>query len=132
MSSLAAVHVRLGGGDVAVIEPDLYEPDRQLLEPLPQEGPHAEGLYLLHLEPRYLHAGRYLGYSADIARRIAQHRAAGWRSSPLVRAAIGAGSAVVLAATWPGEDRTTERRLKRQGGLSRHCPICRASGRWHR
>jgi len=35
-----------------------------------------------------------------------------------------AGIAWTLARTWPGS-RTRERQLKRQGGASRRCPICR-------
>lgn len=92
----------------------------------------SHGLYLLHFEPRYQHAGHYLGYAADVERRVGEHRAATQKASPLVRAALAAGAVVTLARTWPQGSRTLERRLKRQGGLSRHCPICRASGVWHR
>lgn len=91
----------------------------------------AQGLYLLHFEPRYQHAGHYLGFADDIARRCGEHLSGGARSSPLVRAARVAGR-VGLVRVWIGGDRTLERRLKRQGGLSRHCPVCRASGVYHR
>lgn len=90
------------------------------------------GLYLLHFEPRYRHAGHYLGYANDVQRRVQVHMACGAKSSPLIRAALAAGSTVTLARTWPGGERTLERRLKNAGGLSRHCPICRLSGRFHR
>lgn len=90
------------------------------------------GLYLLHLEPRYAHAGHYLGWARNITRRQAEHLAGGQKASPLIRAAVAAGSTVVLARTWAGGDRTLELRLKRQGGLSRHCPICRQTGSYHR
>ena len=96
------------------------------------ELPNARGLYLLHFAPRYLHAGHYLGYSDSIGRRVSEHLSCGQRSSPLVRAAIGAGSEVTVARLWPGETRRTERRLKRGGGLSRHCPLCRQSGSFHK
>lgn len=95
-------------------------------------APSGRGLYLLHLEPGYLHARHYLGYADEISRRVREHRALGARSSPLVAAAIRAGSHVHLARVWPGGTRTLERRLKRGGGLSRHCPVCRATGRYHR
>jgi len=36
-----------------------------------------------------------------------------------------AGIAWTLARTWQGS-RTRERQLKRQGGASRRCPVCRA------
>lgn len=94
--------------------------------------PVAEGVYLLHLEPRYRHAGHYLGWAANIERRVAEHSSGHRKASPLLRAQLAAGGAVVLARVWLGETRTTERRLKDQGGLSRHCPVCRASGSYHR
>lgn len=99
----------------------------------PQEGlgEPVRGLYLLHLEPPYRHARHYLGYADDVARRVADHAAGGSRSSPLVRAALAAGSRVYLVRIWPGGDRTLERRLKRSGGSSRYCPACRASGDYH-
>jgi len=90
-----------------------------------------EGLYLFHLEPRYRHAGHRLGWSTDLQARIRQHLDAGRRSSPLIRAQLAAGGSAVVARVWVGGDRTLESRLKRGGGLSRHCPLCRASGRFH-
>lgn len=90
-----------------------------------------DGLYLFHLEPRYRHAGHRLGWSDDMQRRVGEHLSTGRKSSPLVRAQLAAGGAVVLARVWQHGDRTLEARLKRQGGLSRHCPICRATGRYH-
>lgn len=96
------------------------------------ELPNARGLYLLHFAPRYLHAGHYLGFATNIRRRVGEHTACGPRSSPLVRAALRAGSLVTVTRTWPGEGRITERRLKRGGGLSRHCPVCRQGGVYHR
>lgn len=91
---------------------------------LEAEASTGPGLYLLHLEPPYRHAGHYLGYADNIARRVREHVDATRRSSPLVRAAIGADCTVTLARTWPGGDRTLERRLKRHHGLRPHCPIC--------
>lgn len=90
------------------------------------------GLYLLHFDPPYRHAGHYLGYADDIDRRVAVHFAGGSKSSPLVRAALAAGSTVTLARTFPRGSRTFERRLKNAGGLSRHCPVCRSRGIYHR
>lgn len=90
------------------------------------------GLYLLHFDPPFKHARHYLGWARSIDRRVRCHLTGGQRSSPLVRAALAAGCVVTVARTWPDADRNTERRLKRQGGLSRHCPTCRASGSFHR
>lgn len=96
------------------------------------EAPELEGLYLLHLDPPYRHAAHYLGWAYNIRKRVREHRSAGIRCSPLLRAQLAAGGEILLARCIPGGDRTLERRMKRQGGLSRHCPICRAAGRWHR
>lgn len=83
------------------------------------------GLYLLHFEPRYQHAGHYLGWAKDVDRRVHEHLSGSAKASPLVRAALAAGCTVTLAATMPG-DRTEERRLKNRGGLGRSCcPTCR-------
>lgn len=90
------------------------------------------GLYLFHFEPRYQHAGHYLGFATDIERRTREHLEGHRRSSPLVRAALEAGCLVTIARVWQGGDRQLERRLKRGGGLSRHCPICRDRGTFHR
>jgi hypothetical protein len=94
-------------------------------------APTSRGLYLLHFEPRYQHAQHYLGYAANIARRLAEHKAGRACSSPLIRAALSAGCTVALARIWPEGTRSLERQLKRQGGLSRHCPTCRESGAYH-
>lgn len=85
-------------------------------------------VYLLHFDPPYRHARHYLGSCKgkkrkSVERRVAQHVAGA--GSPLVRAAVEAGSQVVIARLWPG-DRTRERQLKTQGGASRLCPICKA------
>ena len=82
-------------------------------------GDRLTGIYLLHLEPRYLHAGHYLGWALDIDRRVREHLQGGTKASPLVRAALAAGCEVTLVRTWPDHDRTEERRLKRSHGLSR-------------
>lgn len=88
----------------------------------------SRGLYLFHFEPRYRHAGHYLGYSADIDRRVLEHLSRGSKASRLVVAALEAGSVVTVAATFPGLSRIDERRMKRRGGLGRVCPTCRAAG----
>ena len=80
-------------------------------------------IYLLHFERSFKHARHYLGWTEDLDRRLAQHRAG--RGSPLIAAAIADGITFELAATWPG-DRTDERRLHRyKNSPGRLCPICR-------
>lgn len=90
-------------------------------------------LYLLHFDPPYEHARHYLGFTArDVDTRVLEHLDVSCsRGSPLVRAAVLAGCEIRLARTWSRGTRTEERRLKRSGGLSRHCPLCRASGAYH-
>lgn len=79
-------------------------------------------VYLLHLDPPVEHARHYLGWTLDVDRRLAQHqRGAG---SPLVAAAVAAGSTVVLARTWVGVDRFFERRLKNRHAAPKLCPVC--------
>lgn len=90
-------------------------------------------IYLLHFEPPYeapigetgrvKRAGHYLGScSGSVEERLALHLAG--RGSPLVRAAVAAGSDVTVAATWLG-GRQEERKVKNQHHHARRCPICR-------
>lgn len=89
-------------------------------------------IYLLHFTPPYAApiagtdriktAGHYLGSTAGtVEQRLAEHLEG--RGSPLVKAALAAGCAVELVATWPG-GRQLERRVKRNRHLHRHCPKC--------
>lgn len=94
-----------------------------------------KGVYLLHFEPRYKHAGHYLGYADDIGRRVFEHEISG-SGAKLPDAARRAGVNMYLARVFPGADRKLERKLKgRQlrddgtksahtGSLARLCPIC--------
>jgi hypothetical protein len=89
-------------------------------------------IYLLHFEPAYSApigetgrvktAGHYLGSTGgNVERRLAEHLSGS--GSPLVRAAVRAGSRVLLADTWPG-GRTEERKAKRAHHHARRCPFC--------
>lgn len=96
---------------------------------------HTSTIYVLHFDPPYVApvgdtgrtktAGHYVGSCAgDVLERVEQHlRGAG---SPLVRAAVAAGSIVTLAATMPG-GRQDERRLKQTHHRERWCPLCTAT-----
>ena len=86
-------------------------------------------VYLLHFNQPYRHARHYTGWTLDLGSRIANHTAG--TGARLVEVIIDAGIGFVVARTWPG-DRNRERQLKRQGGASRRCPICRAQGRLFR
>ena len=81
-------------------------------------------VYLLHFDRPYKHARHYTGWtgsSGSLTPRLARHaRGDGAR---LLAVAYAAGVRWELARTWPGP-RARERQLKRQGGASRHCPMC--------
>lgn len=86
-------------------------------------------LYLLHFAPRYRHAGHYLGYTENLPKRFAMHIRG--KGSPLVKAAVGNGSAIILVRIW-AEDGNAEQEIKRGvGSRARLCPLCncRAAGR---
>lgn len=91
---------------------------------VPKEDVGVKGtIYLLHLDPAYKHARHYLGWTAgDVEDRVFTHVAG--RGSPLVRAAVQAGSLVVVARTWDDSDRFEERRMKKTKNVPNYCPIC--------
>lgn len=80
-------------------------------------------VYLLHLEEPFGHARHYTGWAdgGNLSRRLAHHLAGS--GANLLRHVGKAGIGWELARTWPG-DRREERRLKKQGGASRRCPLC--------
>jgi predicted GIY-YIG superfamily endonuclease len=86
-------------------------------------GRHPLGtVYLFHFDQRYEHAGHYTGWAEDLDHRVAEHLAG--RGARLIEVITQAGIGFRLVRTWPGVTRARERQLKRQGGASRHCPIC--------
>jgi len=78
-------------------------------------------VYLLHFDRPLHHARHYLGSTADLDARLAEHRAGTGARLVAVMRSLGIG--FTLARTWPG-DRKTERRLKRRKEGPRLCPIC--------
>ena len=86
-------------------------------------------VYLLHFTERYgkgSRPGHYTGYCDDerLAERVDEH--AKGRGARLMEVVTDAGIGFVVARTWDG-DRKKERSLKKQGGASRHCPVCMAA-----
>ena len=79
-------------------------------------------VYLVHFTRPYRHARHYTGWTADLEGRLAEHRAG--RGARLLQVITLAGIEWTLARTWQGT-RERERQLKRQGGASRRCPLCR-------
>lgn len=80
-------------------------------------------VYLIHFSEPYKHAQHYLGYTANLDRRLAEHRHG--HGARLLEVIDGAGIPWTLARTWDG-GRDLERRLKNRHGARQLCPICRA------
>jgi hypothetical protein len=82
-------------------------------------------VYLLHFHRKYKHASHYLGYSANVERRVKQHqRGCG---VPLMRAVYEAGISFDVARVWNDGDKGLEQRLRQQNNNPRLCPLCSAS-----
>jgi len=83
-------------------------------------------VYLLHFDEPYRHAQHYLGWAPDrtLDARLAHHL--NGTGSRLCAVVLAAGITWRLARVWVDGDRTLESRLKRRGGRSRLCPICKA------
>jgi predicted GIY-YIG superfamily endonuclease len=79
-------------------------------------------IYLLHFKQAFGHARHYLGWTRNLAQRVAAHTSG--RGARLTAAASAAGIEFVIARRWRG-DRHEERRLKNMGSRARLCPICR-------
>lgn len=79
-------------------------------------------IYLLHFEAPYQHARHYLGWTGgELTTRLADHAAG--NGARLLAVVASAGIQWRLARIWDGT-RARERQIKRQGGLSRSCPLC--------
>jgi hypothetical protein len=96
-----------------------------------KQGTGVEGAcYLLHFEPQFKHAGRYVGWTSvqpgESALEAVQDRFdvhMSGKGSPLVRAAVEAGCVVVIARVWEGVDRHFERAIKEGKNSKRLDPI---------
>jgi 2'-5' RNA ligase len=73
------------------------------------------------------HARHYLGWAEDATARIKSHYE-GTSGVKIIDAIHRKNITFTVARTWGGVTRKFERRLKDQGGLSRHCPICKQQG----
>jgi predicted GIY-YIG superfamily endonuclease len=79
-------------------------------------------IYLLHLDRPLGHARHYVGYAADVGKRLEEHRAG--RGARMLAVAAERGIGFELVRVWPG-GREEERRLKRQHNAPRYCYVCR-------
>jgi hypothetical protein len=82
------------------------------------------GVYLLHFEQRYEHAGHYTGHADDFGIRVGEQASGDGRAARLLQVIAQAGIGFRLARVWPGASKGYERSLKNSGGASRYCPIC--------
>lgn len=80
-------------------------------------------VYLLHFDRPYKHARHYIGYAKNWRVRVEQHRKG--QGARLMTVIKEAGIGFVVAKTWSKGTRKFERQLKKRGGASRHCPICK-------
>jgi len=85
------------------------------------------GVYLIHFDPAYRHARHYMGWAADIERRVEEHRKG--TGARLTQVVAGTGADLVLARVWEGQGRAFERRLKNRKEAPRLCPICQGQSR---
>ena len=95
--------------------------------PLPStngQGAPQGGVYLLHFEQRYEHAGHYTGHADDFNNRVTEQASGDSRAARLLQVIAQAGIGFRLARTWPGASKGYERSLKNSGGASRYSPIC--------
>ena len=91
---------------------------------LPASSASPSGVvYLVHFTQPYRHARHNTGWTANLESRLAEHQAR--RGARLLQVVTQAGIEWTLARTWQGTGER-QRQLKRQGGASRRCPICRA------
>ena len=83
-------------------------------------------VYVLHFDRPYQHAKHSLGSCQDLERRLTQHGKG--RGARLLEVVHALGIGWQLARTWCG-GKHRERQLKKQGGASRLCPICKEARR---
>jgi hypothetical protein len=81
-------------------------------------------IYLLHFSRPLAHARHYTGFASEgrLEARLAEHR--NGTGARLMEVVTAAGIDFVVARTWEG-GRVRERQLKRMGGASRRCPLCK-------
>lgn len=95
----------------------------------------SKGVYLLCFgtadsHQTYKHAGHYCGWSENIEARVEAHRRGD--GARLMAVCKQEGIPFVVARVWVDADRTTERKIKNRGGLSRQCPLCQKRKREER
>jgi predicted GIY-YIG superfamily endonuclease len=86
------------------------------------------GVYLLHFDTPIAHAKHYMGMARDIQARTNKH-ARGTSKARIMDVLFTRNIGFLIARVWVcdtlKEAYELERRLKRAGGKSRMCPICK-------
>jgi hypothetical protein len=77
-------------------------------------------MYVPHFDRPSQHTRHSLGSCTDLTKRLAQHGRG--RGARLLEVVSTAGISWQLARTWCGGK---QRQLKKQGGRSRLCPLCK-------
>lgn len=78
-------------------------------------------VYLIHLDQPFRHARHYLGWTLNLERRLAQHRAG--TGAKLLRAVNRHGIGWEVVRLWPGGPEL-EQTLKALKNSPRLCPVC--------
>lgn len=87
-------------------------------------------VYLLHLDPPLRHCRHYIGYArtgTNLDERLIRHQKG--TGGVLPREAGKQGSIISLVYVWLTAGKEFERRLKRNGGAVRWCPVCAVNKR---
>ena len=79
-------------------------------------------VYTLHLSRPLAHAKHYTGWAQDLTRRLEHHQ--NGTGARMLQVARERGIDWMVATVQPG-DKKRERQLKKQGGASRRCPLCK-------
>jgi predicted GIY-YIG superfamily endonuclease len=80
-------------------------------------------VYLLHFErPVYGHSQHYIGFTTNLAQRLASHKYG--HGARITSIAVKKGIRWELARVWEGEDQEFERLLKKSGRARKYCQIC--------
>lgn len=106
---------------------------KAIMNPKVAVGQTVGQVYLLHFLGSGLGHGsqanvrHYCGWAENAEARIAQHMK-GTSRARIMEVAHERGVEFTVAKVWDNVAREFERKLKNSGGLSRHCPICKAEG----
>lgn len=79
-------------------------------------------VYLVHFARKFRGKQHYLGFSTNVAKRVARHKSG--HGSPLLGAITARGIGWRVVRTWRRKDGYFEQDLKRRFNLRELCPVC--------